>query len=90
MYQMRILHQKETANVEADTFSLCPRFQLFSLEELQHHQDNHPRGTYTTENGIVLVKKGAIRKVCVSYLFPEKLIQKAHQEYGHVRVKKNP
>lgn len=88
MYEVNIKHQKGVSNVEADTLSRAPIVQLLSHDELQRCTNEHPRGPYSLENNIVIVKRKGLRKIYVPHELRPTILKNAHQHFGHVGVKK--
>lgn len=75
--EMNIRHQRGRENTKADALSRSPVVQELSLAELQNHHLEHPNGTNTVVNGIILVKNLGIRiDWCSRFHYVNKLFGK--------------
>lgn len=87
-YDATFKYQPGSDNIEADALSRSPIVSLLSARELQNTPCDLYPGTYRTENGIPIVRKRGLRKIYVPLALRRTILEKAHQEFGHVGVRK--
>ncbi|UYV76234.1 K02A2.6-like [Cordylochernes scorpioides] len=90
MFDFEIKHIRGTENKEADFLSRYPIAHFVSDPELKQAQfdDNINDRKYTKFNGLLTIKKKGLIKSVVPPSLREKVLIRAHQDYGHIGVSK--
>ncbi|KAM7297299.1 hypothetical protein ISCGN_022452 [Ixodes scapularis] len=90
MYAYTIKRLKGTDNVEADALSRSPIVGFTDIEDNRQAQPDLPpdHQNCCKENGIFVMRRKGPRKVFVPHSLRQQAIKKAHEDYGHVGVKK--
>ncbi|UYV77306.1 hypothetical protein LAZ67_15000449, partial [Cordylochernes scorpioides] len=90
MFDFEIKHIRGTENKEADFLSRYPIAHFVSDPELKQAQfdDNINDRKYTKFNGLLTIKKKGLIKSVVPPSLREKVLIRAHQNYGHIGVSK--
>ncbi|UYV75385.1 hypothetical protein LAZ67_13000079 [Cordylochernes scorpioides] len=90
MFDFEIKHIRGTKNKEADFLSRYPIAHFVSDPELKQAQfdDNINDRKYTKFNGLLTIKKKGLIKSVVPPSLREKVLIRAHQDYGHIGVSK--
>ncbi|GBN35683.1 Retrovirus-related Pol polyprotein from transposon 17.6 [Araneus ventricosus] len=92
MFDYEVKYLKGTANVEADMLPRHPTAQyiqhsvhLLELDEIKTHQnlDNLDNSKYKKINDVVVLKKKNLFKIVVPYSLRRKVLQNAHEQFGH-------
>ncbi|UYV64445.1 hypothetical protein LAZ67_3000729 [Cordylochernes scorpioides] len=88
MFDFEIKHIRGTENKEADFLSRYPIAHFVSDPELKQAQfdDNINDRKYTKFNGLLTIKKKGLIKGVVPPSLREKVLIRAHQDYGHIGV----
>ncbi|UYV65645.1 hypothetical protein LAZ67_3004946 [Cordylochernes scorpioides] len=90
MFDFEIKHIRGTENKEADFLSRYPIAHFVSDPELKQAQfdDNINDRKYTKFNGLLTIKKKGLIKSVVPPSLREKVLIRAHRDYGHIGVSK--
>ncbi|UYV67940.1 hypothetical protein LAZ67_5002553 [Cordylochernes scorpioides] len=90
MFDFEIKHIRGTENKEADFLSRYLIAHFVSDPELKQAQfdDNINDRKYTKFNGLLTIKKKGLIKSVVPPSLREKVLKRAHQDYGHIGVSK--
>ncbi|UYV79893.1 hypothetical protein LAZ67_18000997, partial [Cordylochernes scorpioides] len=90
MFDFEIKHIRGTENKEADFLSRYPIAHFVSDPELKQAQfdDNINDRKYTKFNGLLTIRKKGLIKSVVPPSLREKVLIRAHQDYGHIGVSK--
>ncbi|GBL94051.1 Transposon Ty3-I Gag-Pol polyprotein [Araneus ventricosus] len=97
MFDYEVKYLKGTANVEADMLSRHPTAQyiqhsvhLLELDEIKTHQnlDNLDNSKYKKINDVLVLKKKNLFKIVVPFSLRRKVLQNAHEQFGHSSTQK--
>ncbi|GBO26401.1 Transposon Tf2-6 polyprotein [Araneus ventricosus] len=97
MFDYEVKYLKRTANVEADMLSRHPTAQyiqhsvhLLELDEIKTHQnsENLYYSKYKKINDVLVLKKKNLFKIVVPFSLRRKVLQNAHEQFGHPGTQK--
>jgi len=85
MYDYEVKYQKGSTNYEADMLSRNPTSHLLTIPDIIMHQglDNICNPKYENISGVLTVKKKGLHKIVVPPSLRKKLIEDAHEQFGH-------
>ncbi|GFW92326.1 hypothetical protein TNCV_3542121 [Trichonephila clavipes] len=97
MYDYEIKYLKGSTNIEADMLSRHPvahhlqhSSHLLDINEIKTHQknDNLCGPKYHEIKDVIVIKKKNLHKIVIPFSFRLKLLNQAHEQFGHPGVQK--